>query len=200
MVGGSGGVAAMAVLLGACGSSDSKSTSTPAPADTGASAPASDNKGDLDILNYALTLEFLEADFYKKVIAANLFKGKNLDYIKNFGETEQTHVDTLMATIKKLGGTPVTAPKTKFDVSDAMAVTELASTVENLGASAYLGQAPKIKNMEVLAAALSIHTVEARHAATLNTLLGKSITPDGAFAKPAEMPAVLAAVKPFIVA
>ncbi len=201
MVGGSGGVAAMAVLLGACGS-DSNSTSTPAPApaDTGAKAPSGDAKGDLDILNYALTLEFLEADFYKKVIDANLFNGKNGDIVKNFGESEQAHVDALTATIKKLGGTPVTAPQTKFDVSDAMAVTELAATVENLGAAAYLAQAPKIKNMEVLAAALSIHTVEARHAATLNTLLGKSITPDGAFGKPAEMDEVLAAVKPFIVA
>jgi rubrerythrin len=203
MIGGGGGVAAMAVLLGACGD-DEDTASTPAAAgttDTAAAKPSSgDVKGDLDILNYALTLEFLEADFYKKVVDAKLFTGKNGDLVKHFGESEQAHVDALIATIKKLGGTPVSAPETNFDVSDANAVVQLAATVENLGAAAYLAQAPKIKNAEVLAAALSIHSVEARHAAALNTLVGKKITPDGAFGKPAQMDEVLAAVKPFIVA
>ncbi len=204
MIGGGGGVAAMAVLLGACGDDNEDTASTPAATgstDTAAAKPSSsDVKGDLDILNYALTLEYLEADFYKKVVDAKLFDGKNGDLIKQFGESEQAHVDALTATIKKLGGTPVTAPETMFDVSDANAVVQLAATVEDLGAAAYLAQAPKIKNMEVLAAALSIHSVEARHAAVLNTLAGKKITPDGAFGKPAQMDEVLAAVKPFIVA
>jgi hypothetical protein len=78
-------------------------------------------------------------------------------------------------------------------------VAELAGTVENLGAAAYLGQAGNIESPEVLAAALSIHSVEARHAATLNTLLGLSITPDGAFGKPADVATVLKSVEPFIV-
>ncbi len=77
-------------------------------------------------------------------------------------------------------------------------MAKLAATVENLGASAYLGQAAAIQSKEILAAALAIHTVEARHAATLNTLLKLSPTPDGAFAKPMSMQQVLTAVKPFI--
>jgi rubrerythrin len=199
-VGGTGGVAAMAVLLGACGSNDdSSSTSTPA-ATTAAASSGGSEKGDIDILNYALTLEFLETDFYNKVIDAGLFKGAQADLLKHFGESEQQHVDALTATIKKLGGTPVDAPKAKFPLKDAASVAKLAATVENLGAAAYLAQAPKIKSPEVLAAALSIHSVEARHAATLNTLIKKNITPDGAFGKPAEMSTVLAAVKPFLVA
>ena len=76
---------------------------------------------------------------------------------------------------------------------------ELAGTVENLGAAAYLGQAANIESPEVLATALAIHSVEGRHAAALNTLLGESITPDGAFAKPADVPTVLKSVEPFIV-
>jgi rubrerythrin len=109
-------------------------------------------------------------------------------------------VDALTATVKKLGGKPAPKPKTKFPLDDAMSVLKLAATVENLGASAYLGQAGNIQNKEVLAAALSIHTVEARHASALNTLLGKGVTPDGAFAKPASMADVLPKVKPFIAA
>ena len=77
-------------------------------------------------------------------------------------------------------------------------MTALAGVVENLGAAAYLGQAGNIQSKEILAAALAIHTVEARHAATLNLVLKKSPTPDGAFAKPLSMAQVLTAVKPFI--
>ena len=197
---GSGGVAAATAFLAACGS-DKKSASTTAPAaaTTTKTTPA-DMSGDIAILNYALTLEYLEADFYAKVIASGLLKGGELDFAKRVGDTEQQHVDAIKATVEKLGGTAVTAPKAKFPLKDRLSVLKLAATVENLGAAAYLGKAGEIKSPEVLAAALSIHSVEARHAAALNQLLGKNPLPDGAFAKPAKEADVLAAVKPFIIA
>jgi rubrerythrin len=111
-----------------------------------------------------------------------------------------------------LGGKPVQAPKTRFEETLAKGLKETletAATVENLGAAAYLGQAGSIKSKEVLAAALAIHTVEARHAAALNRLVGRDFTgegdlsgsiPNGAFAKPMDMKAVNAAVKPFLAA
>ena len=95
-----------------------------------------------------------------------------------------------MIALKKVAislGTPAAKPTGKFPIKSAAQVTKLAGAVENLGASAYLGQAGNIQSKEILAAALAIHTVEARHAATLNTLLKKSPTPDGAFAKPMSM-------------
>ena len=196
MVGGTGAAGALAIFLAACGDEETGAGDTTTAAST---STAADAAGDLDILNYALTLEYLETDFYKKVIASGLFEGAQLDVIKTFGEQEQAHVDVLTATVKKLGGTPAAIPETTFPLENAKAVVTLAATVENLGAAAYLGEAGKIMNKEVLAAALAIHTVEARHAAALNTLLGKSVTPDGAFAKPATRDVVLAAVKPFIV-
>jgi rubrerythrin len=115
-------------------------------------------------------------------------------------DNEQEHVDALAATVKNLGGKPE-RPQTTFDAvikGGAQKVLETAATVENLGAAAYLGQAGRIQSKEVLAAALSIHTVEARHAAALNTAVGKTIVPDGAFAKPASMEEVLPQVKPFL--
>jgi len=193
---GVGGAGALSLLIAACGSSSKKSTtasSAPTP------APSGNASGDLKIVNYALTLEYLEADFYSKVAASGLFKGAQLSVIKKFGDQEQQHVDALTATVKKLGGTPAAKPQTKFPLTSASSVLNLAATVENLGSAAYLGQAGNIQSKEVLAAALSIHTVEARHAAALNKLLGKSIVPDGAFAKPASMDQVLPKVKPFIV-
>ncbi len=206
---GSGAAASLGVFIAACGSSKKSSgggssqSSSPPPSSSSSSTPSgggSSMKGDIAIVNYALTLEYLETDFYKKVIASGLFKGnKNVPTIKMFGEQEASHVTALKGAVQKLGGKPAAKPKAKFPLKSASAVLKLAATVENLGASAYLGQAGNIKNKEILAAALSIHSVEARHAAVLNTLLGKSITPEGAFAKGADMQTVLAAVKPFIV-
>jgi rubrerythrin len=210
MLGGAGAVSAATVFLAACGDDDKEAT-----AKAGAPAAASamgDNDSDLKVLNYALTLELLEADFYAKVIDSGLVKDRaTVDIAKKFGATEQEHVDALTATIKKLGGKPVSAPKTKFEPTldkGLKAVLETAATVENLGAAAYLGQAGNIKSKEVLAAALAIHSVEARHAAALNILVGRGFgdgkgglegaLPDGAFGKPMDEAAVLAAVKPFL--
>ena len=197
MVGAGGAASFAAFVVAACGSSGSKSTATTATS-TATGASTSGNTGDLAILNYALTLEYLETQFYAKVVAAGLFTGKVGSLIKTFGEQERTHVEALKGAVQKLGGMPAAEPQGKFPITSATQVAQLAYTVENLGADAYLGQAAKIQNPEVLAAALAIHSVEARHAATLGTLVHRSLTPDGAFGKPADMPTVLAAVKPFI--
>jgi rubrerythrin len=197
MAGGAGAASFGAFVLAACGSSSSKTASTAAAPATTAAAKPSDS-GDVAILNYALTLEYLETEFYGKVVAAGLFNGSVGALIKEFGQQEMTHVEAIKGAVEKLGGTPAAKPEGKFPIENASQVAMLAYTVENLGASAYLGQAGNIQNPEVLASALAIHTVEARHAATLGTLVKKSITPDGAFAKPADMSTVLAAVKPFL--
>jgi rubrerythrin len=196
-----GGSAAAAAFLAACGS-DSGSTTTTTMGGSAAVEPVIEEKfgkGDVGILNYALTLEYLETAFYGDVAKSGLFKGSNLATIKKFGSEEAEHVAALTAFVKKLGGKPAPVPKTEFPLKSAKSVLELAGTVENLGAAAYLGQAASIKGAETLAAALSIHSVEGRHAAALNTLLGESITPDGAFAVPAGAPEVLKSVEPFIV-
>jgi len=199
MAGSAGAASFGAFVLAACGSSKkagTTATSAAAPASTTTSSSA--NTGDLAILNYALTLEYLETEFYGKVVASGLFSGKVGSLINDFGHQEMTHVEALKGAVEKLGGTPASKPEGKFPITSAAQVAELAYTVENLGASAYLGQAPHIQNPEVLASALAIHTVEARHAATLGTLVKKPVTPDGAFANPADMSTVLAAIKPFL--
>jgi len=197
MAGATGAASFTAFVLAACGSS-SRSSSTAGTAATTADVATGSNGGDLAILNYALTLEYLETSFYEKVNASGLYSGKVASLLKTFGGQEKTHVEALKGAVEKLGGTPAADPNGKFPITSATQVAQLAYTVENLGAAAYLGQAAKIQSPEILATALAIHTVEARHAATLGTLVKKSITPDGAFAKPAEMSTVLAAVKPFL--
>ncbi|MDX6661100.1 MAG: hypothetical protein QOJ55_1922 [Solirubrobacteraceae bacterium] len=202
-VGGTGATAAFGLFLAACGSSSkssSSSTSTPAaaPAKTTSSPTDMFGKGDLGILGYALTLEYLETDFYMQAAKSGKLSGKVLAVAKEFGAQEAQHVQALEGAIKKAGGKLPPKPKGKFPLKDQKSILKLAATVENLGSAAYLGQAGRIKNKEVLAAALAIHTVEGRHAAVLNSVIGEDITPDGAFAVPMDAAAVLAKVKPFI--
>ncbi|HET7417530.1 MAG TPA: ferritin-like domain-containing protein [Solirubrobacterales bacterium] len=195
-----GGSTALAAFLAACGSgSDSTTTGTAAMKPAAKSETAQFGKGDVGILNYALTLEYLETAFYADVVKSGLFKGADLETIRKFGREEAEHVQALTQAVKSLGGKPAPEPKAEFPLKSAKAVLELAATVENLGAAAYLGQAANIQSPEVLASALAIHSVEGRHAAALNTLLGKSITPDGAFGKPADVKTVLKSVEPFLV-
>jgi hypothetical protein len=190
---------ALGAFIAACGgSSSSSSSASPAAAGGGVTSTTSSAKGgDLAIVNYALTLEYLESQFYDKVALSGLFHGATLATLKRFGQEESDHVKALKSVAQKLGR-PAAEPTGKFPLHSAAQVAKLAATVENLGASAYLGQAGAIQSKEILAAALAIHTVEARHAATLNTMLKMSPTPDGAFANPMTMAQVLSAVKPFI--
>ncbi|HEY6145911.1 MAG TPA: ferritin-like domain-containing protein, partial [Solirubrobacterales bacterium] len=182
-----GSTTAVAAFLAACGDDSGTTTTSTMGSGGGASETAEFGKGDIGILNYALTLEYLETAFYADVVKSGLFKGADLETIRKFGAEEAEHVQALTAAVKQLGGKPAPEPKTKFPLESAKSVLELAGTVENLGAAAYLGQAVNIQSPEVLASALAIHSVEGRHAAVLNTLLGESITPDGAFAKPADV-------------
>jgi hypothetical protein len=197
-IGATAAAGGLAAFIAACGgSSGGNTTAVAGGAGGAATAKPAGGSGDLAIVNYALTLEYLESQFYAKVVSSGLFSGSTLSTLKTFGAEENQHVAALMKVASSLGK-PAAKPQGKFPLHSASQVTKLAATVENLGAAAYLGQAGNIQSKEILAAALAIHTVEARHAATLNTALKLSPTPDGAFAKPMSMSQVLATVKPFI--
>jgi Ferritin-like domain len=202
-LGGTGAVAAFGLVLAACGDDDKSSSGSGSSTTTTAQSSSGETdmfgKGDLGILGYALTLEYLETDFYEKAGASGKLKGKVLDVAKQFGKEEAEHVKALEGAIKKAGGKLPPKPKTQFPLEDQKSILMLAAEVENLGAAAYLGQAGRIKDKEVLAAALAIHSVEGRHAAALNSVIGEEITPDGAFSVPADAATVLEKVKPFIV-
>ena len=200
MMGGAGAASAFAIFLAACGGDDEESSTS-----GGTASPEKDKNAatrlDLEIVQYALTLEHLETDFYNAVLDSGVIKDKALgETAKMIRDNEQEHVDALTATVEQLGGKPM-RPKTTFDAvleGGPNMILETAAVVENLGAAAYLGQAGRITSKEILAAALAIHSVEARHAAALNSVVGKTIVPDGAFAKPASMEEVLPQVKPFL--
>ena len=161
-------------------------------------AVAKADMGDVEILNYALTLEYLESAFYKEGIKRSGATGSLKELINTISTDEDAHVTALTQTIKDLGGKPVKAPKVKFDYADTAAFTALAETLENTGVSAYNGVAPEIKSKEVLAAAGSIVQVEARHAAAIALANNSNPAPD-AFDRTLTQAQVLKAVTPFLV-
>ncbi len=152
---------------------------------------------DVDILNFALTLEYLESTFYKEASSRAKAKGELKQLIALIGKDEQQHVEALAGTIKKLGGKPVAEPKFNFEYDDVAGFLKLAQTFEDTGVSAYNGAAPMIKSKEVLVAAGSIVQVEARHAAAIR-LQNKEEPAPKAFDEALEEKQVLKAVEPFI--
>ncbi|HEY3961492.1 MAG TPA: ferritin-like domain-containing protein [Gaiellaceae bacterium] len=159
---------------------------------------AAEESGDVGILNFALTLEYLEADFYNVKGRQVGLSGEARSYAREFGAEEEAHVSALSAAVKQLGGKPATKPTFAFPVSNEKSFLALASVLENTGVGAYNGAAPSLKSKAVLASALAIHSVEARHAAAIDLLIGKSPTPNEGFDTPLMRSQVLTAVKPLI--
>jgi rubrerythrin len=153
--------------------------------------------GDVDILNFALTLEYLESTFYEEAKSRAKASGELKSLVNLLAGDEKQHVEALTATIKQLGGKPVAEPKFDFSYSGTGGFLKLAQTFEDTGVSAYNGAAPMIKSKEVLAAAGGIVQVEARHAAAIR-LQNKAEPAPAAFDTPLSEAKVLKAVEPFL--
>ena len=165
-------------------------------------------KDDVEVLNYALTLEHIEATFYAQAVeqftAADYealgYQAGVADYISRIADDEKAHVDTLTGVITDLKGTPVEAAKEyNFGYTDLASFLATAAVIEGVGVAAYTGAAQYLRDTDqLLTAALTIHGVEARHAAYLNVLTGASPFP-AAVDAPMTPDEVLAAAGPFIV-
>ncbi|MGH3492966.1 MAG: ferritin-like domain-containing protein [Sciscionella sp.] len=161
---------------------------------------AAAGSSDVDILNYALTLEYLESDFYTQGLQAGILSGRELDLVKPIESHEQAHVKAVMDAVSKLGGKPVAKPKLMFPDGTFKSKDKFlstASTFEELGVTAYQGQVTHIKSGDILAAAASIAGVESRHAAILAQLTGGKPFP-APFEANKTMAQVLPKVKPYL--
>ncbi len=164
----------------------------------GGRPPASFGAGDIGILNYALTLEYLEAAFYNGATAANLpLSGQGSAFLKVVTHDENAHVAFLRSA---LGSKAVKQPKFDFKGTntDPAMFMATAQVLENTGVHAYSGQALNITSPAYVKAAVSILTIEARHASViglLNTPSGADIAPNGPFDTPFTAGKVLAAVQ-----
>jgi rubrerythrin len=135
--------------------------------------------GDVDILNFALTLEYLEAAFYAEAVSMGKLMGEPGKFAQVVAKDEAAHVTFLKGA---LGSKAVKKPKFDFQGTTAKQATFLstAMALEDTGVSAYAGAAPMIANKKTLAAALSVHSVEARHAAWVRQIIGHGDSPSPA--------------------
>jgi hypothetical protein len=163
--------------------------------------PAKFGKGDIGILNYALTLEYLEAAFYNGATAANMsLNPQTAAFLKTVTADENAHVAFLK---KALGHKAAKQPKFNFKGANTSVepFMKTAQVLENTGVHAYSGQALNIKSPAYVKAAVSILTIEARHASVIGLLnegaapSGKEIAPDGPFDTPLTASQVLKAVE-----
>ncbi|HEY8733179.1 MAG TPA: ferritin-like domain-containing protein [Puia sp.] len=135
----------------------------------------------VDVLNFALTLEYLEAKFYQMGLSAGIVPSSDTAVITQIGKHETSHVATLKAAISSAGGTPVAEPSFDFTAGGSFpdvftnyaTFLTLANAFEDTGVRAYKGQAPNLLGTDLLTAALDIHSVEARHASEIRRLRGQ---------------------------
>jgi Ferritin-like domain len=162
-------------------------------------------QGDIEVLNFALTLEYLEAEFYRQGNAAGILADtREKDLFALIEQDEQAHVRALSDTITKLGGTPAKKPTIKYPdgtFANRATFVKTSKTFEEVGVGAYLGQAGNLTDKNVLVAAAAIFGVEARHAALVGKVAG--LPPEGGiYMSPVETAKtkeeVLAAVQPFL--
>lgn len=169
---------------------------------------------DIDVLNYALSLEHLEAAFYQTALetfdeqafvdAESLSayseeqRQQAYGYVETLAEQEAEHVDVLTQTVELLGGDPVVAAEYEFGFEEVSEFLSLASTIEDTGVAAYAGAAPYIESPDLLGALLSIHSVEARHAAAMSVFSGSSPFP-AAFDEASSQSDVMDVVGQFVV-
>ena len=157
-------------------------------------------EADLEVANFALTLEYLEMDFYAQALNAGIVGSEALPYIEATYDHESQHVEALTGLITEAGGTPVAMPEFTFGdaLADEATFLNTAATLEITGVGAYLGAAPMISGPSVLAAAGSIVGVEGEHVVAINYLLGVVPPANMAFPEALSQDAVLAAIAPFM--
>ncbi len=138
----------------------------------GLAAPARGvTKGDIAILNYALALEYLQSAFYTETERLAAVRGQAARVARVVGAVERAHVSAFR---DLLGRKAIKRPTFDFrgTTEDQQAFLKTAVAFEDLAVAAYKGQAHLIESDAVLAAAVSIHSVEARHAAWARHLFG----------------------------
>lgn len=165
-----------------------------------AGALAQGGGGDVDVLNFALTLEYLEAAFYEQAVDELPDLSREVrDLAQELAENEGEHVEALKGLIADAGGKAVKEPGVQFGgaFADERTFLRFANVFEDTGVSAYNGAAPMIESKQLLAEAGSIVQIEARHAALIRLQRGKPPAPL-VFDKASTMDEVQRAVKPFI--
>ena len=160
-----GAFAAGGAVLASCKNGEENPTTVMAPVDLGS--------GDVGILNYAYALEQLEAAFYTQVIATPYSGMTDAEktLLTDIRNHEIIHREFFKAALGANAIAALTPNFTAIKFNERASVLGTAKAFEDLGVSAYNGAGALIKDVNYLALAGKIVSVEARHAAAIRDLL-----------------------------
>jgi Ferritin-like domain len=204
-LGGTAGASALAAVASACGRQKPLGITQRKPGNV-----SNFGAGDSGIVNYALFLEYIEGDFYDRALRGDELRGRAREIFRQVRQNEAEHRNVLDRIADQVSR-PIRQPRTDFDEifsGGPQRIVAFAGMLENVGSAAYLGQLRFVADRPLLAAMLSIHSVEARQAAALNELAGRGYQtgrrlygsiPTGPFARPMTMEQTLKVVRPYYV-
>lgn len=184
--------AAGASLVAACGGDDDAARERQAR-----------TAADLEIVRFLLGVERVTTGYWEQVVQRGAVDEADASSLaRDLARNERTHVDTLERFERRLAETAADMPRTNFGEIFAAGPREVlrsGAELANIAAAAYLGQANRIQDRNILASVLAIHTVEGRQAAALNRAAGETdtILPGGAFAEPLSMSATRSRLRRF---
>ena len=205
MLGGGAGAAALASVAAACGAQPPVGSTQQKQGEV-----AAFGAGDAGIVNFALFLEYLEGDFYDRLVEEDVVSGRLRELVRQVRQNEVEHRNALERVADQIGR-QIRKPESDFDAvfeRGESRIIAFAGMLENLGSAAYLGQIRYIQDREILTAALRIHSVEARQAAAFNEAADRGFhgrgllvgsLPTGAFARPMSQQQALKRLRPYIV-
>jgi hypothetical protein len=194
------GAAAVAGIVATRGSDDGQAPARTPERSGGATSRTTDRfgLGDAGIANFLLTIQRVERDLYARAVASGVLTARTRLLFQQLLRQERAHVADLEAAVARIGTRAVRAPRLDLPLTSEPAFVQFAATVENVAASACLGQLRAIDTKPLLERVLAVHSVDARHAAAVADLAGLDPTPDGALAQPADAATVLAKLRPIL--
>jgi rubrerythrin len=159
------------------------------------SSPQQTGQSDIEILNFLLTFERLQGDFYGRRVDLG---GEGGSLVREIADNEREHARFLAGVIRSLGGRANPPPLVTFPIRGRRDFLQLAQTLEDTGVLLYNGASPLLESKAVLNRASQIAQVEGRHAGAIRMLRGQTVT-DGALDGTLEFQEVVERLEPYVI-
>jgi ferritin-like protein len=135
--------------------------------------------GDINVLNFALTLALIEHDLFTQGVDRAPLGGRAASLAREMASNERTHIRELRSIVGRRGGRPVAPPETDFGTafSSQARFLEVAALAISTTVAALDGASIEMESKEVLVRIATMNQVEARQVALVRLLRGEDPAP-----------------------